>query len=91
MRGLNDQMAVVQQRITSISTELANQITELSGDIDALAQLGESADTGAVSDEVLEALRTAQVKLAAEQARYEIAFRQDLAELAERLGRRHQP
>jgi hypothetical protein len=42
----------------------------------------------AVSDEVIEALRASQVKLANEQARYEIAFRQDLANLAEHL--RHQ-
>jgi hypothetical protein len=40
-----------------------------------------------VSDEVVAALRSGQVKLANEQARYEIAFRQDLATLAESLRR----
>ena len=38
-----------------------------------------------LSDEVLDMLRSAQVNLAAEQARYEIAFRQDLAALAEQV------
>jgi hypothetical protein len=33
----------------------------------------------------VEALRATQVRLANEQARYEITFRQDLAELADRL------
>ena len=32
-------------------------------------------------------MRDAQVKLANEQARYQIAFRQDIADLAERLKR----
>ena len=88
VRGMNEQLVLVQHRLTAISTELANQITELSGDIDALARLGEQSSGAAVSDEVIDTLRNAQVKLAAEQARYEIAFRQDLAVLAERLGQR---
>ncbi len=70
----------IDQRITSISTELANQITELSGDIDAA---GNRVPTDAIVDE----LRDAQTRLAGEQARYQIAFRQDLADLADRLKR----
>ena len=66
---------------TSTSTELANQISELSGDVDALG-----GDTPP-SDEVVEELRDAQIRLASEQARYQIAFRQDLADLADRLRR----
>lgn len=65
-------------RITSISHELANQITELSGDIET--QGGESEAVAMV-----EQLRDAQVRLANEQARYQIAFRQDLAHLADFL------
>jgi len=68
-------------RITSISNELANQITELSGDID-----GFTADDTPAS-EVVDHLRDTQTKLANEQARYQIAFRQDLAELANLLKR----
>lgn len=69
----------VDARITSISTELANQITELGAEVDI---------NGAVpTDAVVSELRDAQTRLAGEQARYQIAFRQDLAELADRLKR----
>ena len=71
----------VDQRISSISTELANQITELSGDIETMG--GRTPPT----DDVVDELRDAQTRLAGEQARYQIAFRQDLAELADRLRR----
>jgi len=64
---------------------LANQISELGRDIDGLANTSGQVGQGTVSDEVLDALRSAQVKLANEQARYEIAFRQDLAALAEHV------
>ena len=67
--------------MTSIATELANQITELSGDVEAIAK-----EHPPVDDVVTE-VRDAQVRLANEQARYQIAFRQDLADLAERLRR----
>jgi len=80
-------MATLDQRLTSISTELANQISELGRDIDGLGQRIPEIVDGVVSDEVVEALRGGQVKLANEQARYEIAFRQDLATLAEQLRR----
>lgn len=71
---LADRLDQVDLRVTSIATELANQITELSGDIEA-------GDTAALAEE----LRDAQARLANEQARYQIAFRQDLADLATRL------
>jgi hypothetical protein len=48
---------------------------ELSSDIDAL---GERADTANAD----------QVRLANEQARYQIAFRQDLAEVAELINKK---
>lgn len=69
-------------RVTSIAVELANQINELSGELDAAG-----AASDAPADEVVSALQDAQTRLANEQARYQIAFRQDLAELAERLKR----
>lgn len=71
----------VDVRITSISTELANQITEISGELEGLGA-GEPA-----ADQLVDELRDAQTRLANEQARYQIAFRQDLADLAERLKR----
>lgn len=72
------------QRVTSVSTELANQLTELGRDIDALGDRPPSDGDEAVLGE----LRDGQVRLANEQARYQIAFREDLARLAEHVGRR---
>jgi hypothetical protein len=84
-RAAREHMAVLDQRLTNVSTELANQISELGRDIDGLGQRVPELLDGSVSDEVVDALRGGQVKLANEQARYEIAFRQDLAALAEQL------
>lgn len=81
LQRLSDRLDQVDARITSISTELANQITELSGDIESIAK--EHPPT----DDIVTEIRDAQVKLANEQARYQIAFRDDLADLAERLRR----
>lgn len=81
MQQITERIDGVDQRISSISTELANQIAELSGDIEAMG--GSESSTGEIVDE----LRNAQTRLAGEQARYQIAFRQDLAELADRLRR----
>ena len=83
-----EQAAALDARIASVSTELANQLNELGHEIDALAAREVTGDGGGqveMSDEVLDALRTGQTRLASEQARYEIAFREDLAELAEQL------
>ena len=81
MQQISERLDEVDQRISSISTELANQITELSGDIEAMG------GNEPPSDEIVDELRDAQTRLAGEQARYQIAFRQDLADLAERLRR----
>jgi DNA repair exonuclease SbcCD ATPase subunit len=72
--ALLERLDRVDERITSISTELANQLDELGAETDQAVQASA-------------ALRDSQTKLANEQARYQIAFRQDLAELAERLRR----
>lgn len=93
IEALHDRVAAVDARITSISTELANQLTELAGDVDELAAREPTAPSppttidGEAITEVVDELRDAQVRLASEQARYQIAFRHDLAELAERLRR----
>ena len=84
-RAVRDHMALLDQRLTNVSTELANQLGELGRDIDGLGQRLPEIAEGTVSEEVVDALRGGQVKLANEQARYEIAFRQDLATLAELL------
>ncbi len=76
---LAGEIAALDARVTSVSTELANQLTELGNDIDGLnaRPSGDGPDATAVSE-----LRDGQVRLANEQARYQIAFREDLARLA---------
>ena len=92
-------MTMLDERMTSISTELANQLTELSGELDVL--LDQPTATGGVDAEQLQSIVNDEVRqrlteavddieasttrLASEQARYQIQFRKDLAELAERL------
>ena len=95
--ALSDELEALDARLTGISTELANQLTELGHELDAATQHGD-ADSGiddasltarleqAIEDAMFE-LQDGQVRLAAEQARYQIQFRQDLADLADRLRR----
>lgn len=78
------QLSDLDTRVTMVSRELANQLSELGNDIDALAQRPDGAP---VDEEVLEELRDSQLRLANEQARYQIAFRSDLARLAEQMRR----
>lgn len=90
IEALHDRVSTMDARITSISTELANQLTELSGDVDALSRREPdvtAAEPTAIDTEAVDEIRDAQLRLANEQARYQIAFRQELADLAERLRR----
>lgn len=87
-RQITEQVSAIEQRVNAVSTELANQVSELGRDIDGLAAHATDAARPGIDDTVIEGLKTSQVKLAAEQARYEIAFRQDLAALAEQVRRR---
>ena len=82
--ALAAKLADLDARVTSVSTELANQVSELGHDIDALAH---APNGHAPPEAVLGELRDGQVRLANEQARYQIAFREDLARLADRLRR----
>jgi hypothetical protein len=76
--------AQLEQRLSHIGTELTNQLGELSRELDSLA--ARPVEGGAAAGgEMLESLRAGQVKLAAEQARHEITFREDLAAIAEQL------
>ena len=77
-------LAQMQHRVESIGVELTNQLTELSSDIDQLSRRPDPTEAVAALDRV----RAGQDKLANEQARYQIAFREDLAALAEQVARR---
>jgi chromosome segregation ATPase len=81
--GLDQRISSLDTRITGMSTELANQLHELGREIEQLAEREHDAETKAA----VERLQISQTRMANEQARYEIAFRQDLAMLAEHFRR----
>lgn len=84
---LAEKVGAIDSRVNQVSLELTNQLTELSSDID---QAGSTSDVSAAIDDLVERLDEVtggQERLANEQARYAIQFRNDLAELAERLRR----
>ncbi|MEM9042720.1 MAG: hypothetical protein AAGD33_22785 [Actinomycetota bacterium] len=98
-----ERMGALDSRVNQVSVELTNQLTELSRDLDELHRhaAAEAAANGTVDidadtsqaindlvEERLAEIVDGQTRLAAEQTRYEIQFRSDLAELAERLRRR---
>lgn len=81
--------STVGSRLDNLASELTNQIDELAGEIEALHQ--RTTLVTSVTPEAVDALRAGQVRLANEQARYEIAFRKDLAALADELRRPRPP
>jgi hypothetical protein len=81
--GFDQKISIIDQRVTEMTTELSNQIHELGSEIESLNK----ASQDNASREALEQLRVSQIRIANEQARYEIAFRQDLAELVEQIRR----
>jgi uncharacterized coiled-coil DUF342 family protein len=100
--ALTEATSAIDARVTGVSMELANQLTELGRDIDELnRRTSESAAAGGAEfdtaeleariterlDAAIEDVLDSTERLAAEQARYEIRFRADLAELAERIRR----
>jgi len=71
-------------------TRVADSVEGLRGDVGGLQSSVDDLATGVKSVEAdADGLRTSQERLANEQARYQIAFRQDLADLAEQLARKH--
>jgi stress response protein SCP2 len=82
LRALTDRLGGVDDRVTQMTTAITNQLHELDADIEKLAAMADAASAETVNE-----LRANQVRIANEQARYAIALRQDLAELAELLRR----
>ncbi len=81
--GLADRLTRIEATVTGLGSELSRQLHELGSEIESLTQKVD--DDSAL--QIIESVKSAQVRLANEQARYEIAFRQDLAALAESLKR----
>lgn len=74
----------IESRITGLGAELSRQLHELGTEIDELSKRADDDATVLAVD----ALKASQIRLATEQARYEITFRRDLADLADQLLRR---
>jgi len=84
MASLLEKVVTMDSRITGMGAELSRQLHELGTDIEKL-QANDN------DDEILntiQSLKSSQTRLATEQARYEITFRQDLAALANELLKR---
>lgn len=79
--GLDQRISAIDTRLTNMTAELSHQLHELSSDIEAITQKENDPE----SVNALEQLRVNQTRIANEQARYQIAFRQDLAVIAEQL------
>ena len=79
-----DRVSDIEARVTGMGAELSRQLHELGTDIDELSKKID----GDATAHAVDALKAAQVRLATEQARYEITFRQDLADLANQLLKR---
>ena len=87
LESVMSQLRQLDGRIGQIGNEVTHQLAELSTDIDKLGHrtqdLSEHIDHLTELPSVVDEVRSDQARLANEQARYEIAFRQDLAEVAE--------
>ncbi len=79
--------SAIDSRVNQVSLELTNQLTELSGDIDRASAQADAAELIEQLTSQLDDVTGGQQRLANEQARYAIQFREDLAELADRLRR----
>jgi hypothetical protein len=83
--NIADRLTLLEGRVSGMGAELSRQMHELSDEIEHLTNASHTNE----ANNAIAALRTSQARLATEQARYEIAFRQDLATLAEMLRRKN--
>jgi chromosome segregation ATPase len=81
--ALDARLGILDGRLTAMTTEITHQLHELGTELEGLASSSQNSE----ALHAIEILRTSQTRIANEQARYEIAFRQDLAELAELIRR----
>jgi uncharacterized coiled-coil protein SlyX len=78
----------IQARLAEIGEQLTRQVEELGNEVDAATRRAEQAAADAQAPvAALDDIKAAQVRLAGEQVRYDLALRAELAELAERLRR----
>jgi hypothetical protein len=80
-RSIAERLSGLEARVSGMGSELSRQLHELGNEIEELSKHAEDSEVMTM----VESLKATQVRLATEQARYEITFRQDLASLANRL------
>lgn len=83
VESITERLSRLESTVTGLGAELSRQLHELGSDLESLVEKVDDDSTA----KLVESVKAAQVRLANEQARYEIAFRQDLAALAESLKR----
>ena len=80
--------ARIQARLGEITEQLLHQLDELGNEVEAAGTRADIAvKEAAAPKEFLGTLQAVQVKLAAEQVRYDLALRAEFAELADRVRR----
>jgi chromosome segregation ATPase len=84
---LAEKMGAIDSRVNQVSLELTNQLTELSGDLDRASARADAVEMIEQLTTRMDDVTGGQQRLATEQARYAIQFREDLADLADRLRR----
>ncbi len=84
-RAIADRLVSLDTRVSRMGSELSHQFQELGGEIEQLAKAVQNSGV----NEIVDTIKASQTRLANEQARYEITFRQDLAALADKLLRRN--
>jgi chromosome segregation ATPase len=84
---LAEKMGAIDSRVNQVSLELTNQLTELSADLDRASARADAVEMVEQLTARIDDVTGGQQRLATEQARYAIQFREDLADLADRLRR----
>lgn len=103
LADLDGRIAALENRLTAVSTELANQLSEIGSDLDTIMRLepehlaGDLAEVRTAAGvlqhridslaEELDESRAARITLANEQVRAQIALRRDLARAMDELRR----
>lgn len=83
---LRRRLAELDARMLATSTSIDEQLADIAGDVDALASLP-SNRAAAGESTAIDEIRGGQARLANEQARFQIAVRDDVAALAEQIRR----
>jgi hypothetical protein len=83
-----DDTGRIDARLLEVTDRLVRQLDEVSNDVDSTGALAQqTAEQTAAHKAAIDELHDTQAKLAAEQVRYDLSLRAELAELADRMRR----